>query len=936
MASDLVLQRAYSFVKEWKVKVETGKVGERQNDREFMADFYEVFGISKSVYRQGFERKLRIDGHEKRIDSLLPHLLIIEMESLGVPLVGVAGEGYEQAFGYAYALGDETPEYILACDFNKFYLKRPENGKVWQTTLDQFVDNIDMFDFLSGYEQQEQERQAVVNAKAAESISTIYRHVIATGIPKNAASLLMTRIVFCLFADDTEIFDQKGLFQKFLEGTKEDGSDLLLNIVDLFNRLNTPDSDWIGDRNGFPYINGGLFAWDIARETSNRGLRFNAETRRALIEASHLDWSVISPVIFGSMFEGALDDEKRHDLGAHFTSEKNILKIVDSLFMNDLNKEFDVARHKPVVAGQRKKALNVLHEKIAHLNFLDPACGSGNFLIIAYRELRRLEHNIIDELIQIDRLKSGKDYQVDVFTFKDNFKVEVSQFYGIEYQAYACSIARLGMWLMDHLMNLEASDMFGQLYRRIPLHMGANIVQANALQGDWFDILNQAAANPKTEVKRLDPNDLDYILGNPPFIGARKMKKDQKEDIRRVGRDITGIGNLDYVAGWLLLATKIMTEHSQIKTAFVATNSISEGVQATILGRELLVKRSLKILFAHQTFSWDNNGAKVFVVIVGFTTDSKDEARLFSYRNLREQEDPRVVDNINQYLVDAPTLIINQETKQISGATTMTVGSSPLDGGYFTFSLEEAKSAIIKDPRTASYFKLFASAVDVINGNYRAILYLHDADIGKVRDIPLIRNRIQEVRSFRLGKDRPQTRKMGEQPMEYAEDRFVHSPLLVIPKVSSSRREYLPIAIMQEDIVLSDKAFQIKDGGGELFALLSSRMHNAWLAYVGGRLKYDFSYTNTLVYNTFVIPNFTDEERHELLLGANEIKAARANHKGNSLEQLYDPDFMPEDLRKAHKRNDERVDHIYGLNGPTDKERYVRLSKMYKELKDNL
>ncbi|MFD1440796.1 DNA methyltransferase [Lacticaseibacillus hegangensis] len=613
MEKNALLQRALTFQKTWLPLVEKGHVSERQHDREFMADFYEVFGISRSVSRAGYEWRVKIDDSHKRIDSLLPKLLIIEMESQGVKLVDNPSAGYEQAARYAYALDDDhKPKYILACDFEHFYLRDPATKNVWTTTLQDFVKDIDEFSFLIGYEQKMQDVQAVVNAQAAEKISKIYRHILDVGVQPNAASLLMTRIVFCLFADDTNIFERNGVFQKFLKDTAKDGSDLLSNLTVLFRQLNTNDHDWIGKKREFGYINGGLFALDISKFTSDLGLTFNAEVRQALIDASHQDWSKISPVIFGSMFEGALDPEKRHDLGAHFTSEKNILKIVDSLFMNDLRHDFDVARHTSNAGGARTKALNRLHDKIIGLRFLDPACGSGNFLIVAYRELRRLEHEILNALIQ-DQVKGGLQLSFDYVT--TNIKVEVSQFYGLEIQSYAVSIARVGMWLMDHLMNVEASELFGELVRRIPLHAGANIIKADSLTANWFEVFSKH--NKDSNTKALKPSDLDFILGNPPFLGYTLESPDQKSSHEFATKEVKGYRKLDFASGWFIKSAQAMQENPQIQAALVATNSISQGEQATILWRALF-RQGIHISFAHQTFKWDNNGAAVHVVIIGF------------------------------------------------------------------------------------------------------------------------------------------------------------------------------------------------------------------------------------------------------------------------------------------------------------------------------
>lgn len=660
MTNEELKDRAIKFVNTWEPLVKKGNVGERQHDREFMSDFYEVFGISRVNYRQGFEYKVKIEGSNKRIDSLLPGVLIIEMESQGHDIVNDATSGYPQAARYAYALPDDLkPRYILASDFENFYLRDPLTDHVWTTTLSDFVANIDMFAFLNGYEQHVQRHQVEVNKKAAESISDVYNSVLKAGVPQNAAALLMTRIVFALFADDTGIFSRNGVFSELLEHSAKDGSDLLMRLITTFNTLNTPDSEWHNKRD-FSYINGGLFAMDLAKYTINIGIQFDSTIRKALIEASKFDWSKVSPIIFGSMFEGALDPKKRHDLGAHFTSETNILKVVDSLFMDDLRDEFKDASHKPISRGVRLHALESLHQKITNLRFLDPACGSGNFLIVAYRELRRLEHDILEAELMADAMRQGRpSYELPLNFMEDNIKVEVSQFYGIEIQGYAVSIARVGMWLMDHLMDLEASQLFGAFYTRIPLHNAANIAQADALTNDWIRVFDDDSnsGDENEKFKRLNVSELDYILGNPPFLGARNMTSEQKSELVSLFPKNVNSRSLDFVSAWYFKSALLIQQNPQIRVALVSTNSVVQGEQANVLW-QIMFQHSIKIDFGHQTFSWDNENAHVFVVIIGFSAASNQvsQKKIFTYKTVRSQPVPSAAKNINQYLLNAPTV----------------------------------------------------------------------------------------------------------------------------------------------------------------------------------------------------------------------------------------------------------------------------------------
>ncbi|MEN2316341.1 DNA methyltransferase [Lacticaseibacillus paracasei] len=925
MEKNALLQRALTFQKNWLPLVEQGHVTERQHDREFMADFYEVFGISRSVSRVGYEWRVKIDGHNKRIDSLLPKLLIIEMESQGVKIINNPNAGYEQAARYAYALNDANkPKYILACDFEHFYLRDPATKDVWTTTLQDFVKDIDEFSFLLGYEQKLQEDKAVVNAKAAGKISTIYRHILDVGVQPNAASLLMTRIVFCLFADDTSIFERNGVFQELLENTAEDGSDLLSKLTVLFRQLNTSDHDWIGQKREFGYINGGLFALDIAKFTTDLGLTFNANVRQSLIDASHQDWSVISPVIFGSMFEGALDPEKRHDLGAHFTSEKNILKVIDSLFMNGLRDEFENARHTAYAGGARTKALNRLHSKILGLKFLDPACGSGNFLIVAYRELRRLEHEILDVIMK-DEYQRGVQMPYDFVS--TNIKVEVNQFYGIEIQPYAVSIARVGMWLMDHLMNVEASELFGELVRRIPLHAGANIIQADALKVDWLEVFNQSDT-----LHRLELDDVDYILGNPPFIGQTLMSKSQKQELKDAVPYVNKIGKVDFVAGWYFKTADLMIRNNAIKAALVSTNSIAQGEQSIIVGQHLF-KMGVHYDFAHQTFKWDNNGASVFAVIIGFSiSQAQTQNELFRYNDIAADPVGTVVPTINEYLLPTPPVNIQPTNLSISGLPHMSFGTMPRDGGNLILNQDEKDELLSRYPIVAHYVRPFIGAKEFLHDDPRYILYLKGAPTSVLKVKPVY-ERINAVQQFRAASKASSTASWASKPTELVQDQAVDTDVLLLPRVSSGRREYIPVGFKKFPTIGSDQVFQVENATLSLFALLQSKMHMTWMQTVGGRLKGDYRYSNTLVYNTFAVPILTKQQHAYLSKYAELILDARRTNLSNgaSLADLYDPLLMPSDLRKAHQRNDKFVDSIYGLDDPTEEQRLVTLVKCYQD-----
>lgn len=927
---------AIKFVNTWQPLVEKENIGERQHDREFMSDFYEVFGISRINYRQGFEFKVSIDGRDKRIDSLLPGELIIEMESQGHDIINDPKSGYPQAARYAYALSDEDkPKYILSCDFEHFYLREPATDRIWTTTLQDFVKNINIFNFLSGYEQIVQQKQVEVNKKAAESISAVYNSVLEAGVPQNAGALLMTRIVFALFADDTGIFSRNGVFFELLSNTKDDGSDLLIQLINMFNTLNTPDSQWLAKTRDFTYINGGLFAMDLAKYTTNLGVKFDKKIRQSLIDAATFDWSKVSPVIFGSMFEGALDPEKRHDLGAHFTSETNILKVVDSLFMNSLRQKYREASHKPIARNLRIKALEDLHDEITGLRFLDPACGSGNFLIVAYRELRRLEHDVLEALLMAEATKRGQTkYDLPLGFMENNIKVEVSQFYGIEIQGYAVSIARVGMWLMDHLMDIEASQIFGQFYTRIPLHNAANIAQANALTNDWIRVFDddENSGDVNEKFTRLDVKNLTFIFGNPPFIGKSTMNPDQKQDLMGVlGDKIKNWKSLDFVSGWYAKALELMHQNHGIRAALVSTNSICQGEQAISLW-PFMFNNGAIINFAHQTFKWDNNGAAVFVVIVGFSLEDMARKMLFEYADIKGLAYGITVPTINEYLQPDPPLNLKKSTKQISGYPEMRWGSKLTDNQNFLFERSDAIKLVKAYPVVKSWLHRYYSARELINNDPRVALYLADVPASSIRQVSPVMERIKAVQEFRSRSKKRATREKAITPTLYQEDHVLKGNFLAIPRVSSQRRDYVPMGFLQYPDLVSDSMFEVK-ADEFLFAILQSRMHQVWLRHVGGRLKGDLRYSNTLIYNTFVIPKAPESVNAKISTNAHQILKTRQQYidLGQTLADLYDPLLMPASLRKFHKKNDELVDSLYGLNNPSDTQRFSRLSDLYRQ-----
>lgn len=871
-----ILRKSYTFVQD---HVEDSD--ERQQAQSWTKDFLDVFGIPRQKINIGFEWRVNIDGSQKYIDHLLNGILLIEMKSRGKSLE----KAKSQAYKYVMNLSNEDlPKYLMISDFETIKLyDLIDSEKFWTFKTKDLSKHIDLFDFLINKDVKVYIPQNPVNERAARTMEQLHKTLVEGNYPLNYTNLLMTRVVFCLFADSSTIF-KSGQFRNYiLNHTKMDGSDLVDKLAALFQSLNTEKSiRWQkGDLADFEYINGGLF-----KEPQLTGFELDSVARDLLIEATTLNWSKISPVIFGSMFEGAMNNKRRQRLGAHYTSEKNILKIINSLFLDDLRNEFEL-----ICSLKRGKAkeLERFHDKLAKLKFIDPACGSGNFLMVAYREIRRLEHEVIDESF-------GRQGVIDI---SELLKVEVNQFYGIEIVPYAVSISKLGLWLMDHLMNLEASEMFGHHYARLPLHAGANIHCADALLINWEDVI--------------EAKEIDYILGNPPFIGQTVMTSEQKSILANACPNIKKIKKVDFVAGWYVKSAELMLKNPQIKAALVSTSSIVQGEQAIILWQELF-KLGISINFAHQTFKWDNNGAAVHVVIIGFSRINTKNKTLFEYTKVNGNPIELKVSQINEYLIPAKVVGLKPMTRQISGQPAMRFGTMPRDGGNYILSYEEANYLWKKYPESHSWIRPYVGAQELIQGMKRYILYLKDANPKDIRKVKEVQTRISAVRDFRLKSKASSTRAWANRPLELVQDQAPETDVLVIPEVSSERREYIPIAFAKHPTIVSNKAFQIAaEDALYIFGILETRMHMSWLKVVGGRLESRYNYSNTLVYNTFVFPKVSEIQKIKIEKLAQDILDIRQIYidQENTLADLYDPNTMPPDLKRAHQILDREVDYLY-------------------------
>jgi type I restriction-modification system DNA methylase subunit len=869
-----IKERAVHFSKEWE-----GTTNEEADAKPFLVEFFNVFGISSKRVSTFEHRVKKLDDSDGYIDLLWKGTILIEMKSKGKSL----DKAYQQAKDYLHGLKDhELPKYILTSDFENFRLHDLEEGNTVNFQLKELVNNVHHFGYLLGYTKKVYKEQDPANIKAAELMGKLHDRLEEIGYTGHPLEVYLVRILFCLFAEDTTIFN-KMQFQDFLEQrTNEDGSDLASKLQELFQVLNTPTENRFKNLDQqlaeFPYVNGKLFE-EILPMAS-----FDSKMRQALLNCCYIDWSKISPAIFGSMFQSVMNPKERRNLGAHYTSEKNILKLIKPLFLDDLWKEFESVK-------SNKAKLAEFHDKISKLKFLDPACGCGNFLVITYRELRLLEL----EILRASR-KSGQT----TLDIQDIMKLDVDMMYGIEYEEFPARIAEVAMWLIDHQMNMLISQEFGQYVARLPLSKAACIVHGNALRIDWESIITKEK--------------LSFILGNPPFIGTAYQTAEQKKDLLNVCNNMNSAGMLDYVAGWYIKAAEFI-KSSKIRVAYVSTNSIIQGEQPGILWGLLLERYGIKIHFAHRTFKWGNEAkgnAAVHVIIIGFASFDTNNKRIFEYESINGEAHEVKATNINPYIVDARDIVLHSISKPICNIPKMQSGSAARDGGFLILSDEEKSDLIKKYPSTKKYLKRFISGDDFINNIVRWCVWVKGSDISELRSIKELTNRFSQVQKFRESSTRAGTKKMATLPHLFAEERQPEKDFLIIPKVSSENRKYIPIAYLTKDFIVSDKTFVVPDCSAYHFGILTSLMHMTWTKYTCGRMKSDFSYSNTIVYNNYPWPENPNEKQIKAIeTAAQKVLDARAEFPNSSLADLYDPLTMPPALVKAHNELDKAVDLAY-------------------------
>jgi len=898
--------RAAAFVNEWKDRAPSAR--EEADAQTFENDFFHVFGVERNKVAI-FEQRVRVsDEADGYIDLFWKGHIIVEMKSPGKDL----DKAYRQALSYANALDQkELPKCILICDFVHFHHYDLEKGAArTEFALADLASYVELFSDLAGYKDVEYKKQDAVNVEAAERMGRLHDSLKESGYSGHQLEVYLVRLLFCLFADDTGIFEHDAFIKYIVQRTNPDGSDLGLHLEKIFETLDKSEdrrqTTLDAQLAAFPYVNGGLFAerLDVAD--------FNSKMRESIIECCALDWSRISPAIFGAMFQSVMKADERRNLGAHYTSEENILKLIHPLFLDELWAEFDKIR--TLKSDVRKARLNEFHDKLSRLRFLDPACGCGNFLVITYRELRIIEIEVIRELLGGERLLDVDHY----------IKVNVDQFYGIEIEEFPAQIAEVAMWLMDHQMNSFVRDRFGEYYIRIPLRKSATIVCANALTTDWESVV------PKDE--------LSYILGNPPFVGARLMSPEQKADLNRVFGDLKGSGNLDLVTAWYKKAA-IYIGDSDIKVAFVSTNSICQGEQVPILWRMLMQQHHVTINFAHTTFRWSNEArgqAAVYCVIVGFALSESKNKRLFQYSDVDGEPAETSASQINAYLIDAPIVFIDSRREAICSVLPISFGNMPNDGGNLILSHDERDSLLAKDPSLAPLIKEFLGAEDFINNIPRYCLWLKDTSPRLYKGKSIVIDRIESVKRMRQESSRAATRTLADYPMLFGEIRQPDTDYILIPRHSSERRKYVPIGFMPKDIIAGDSNLIIPSATKYEFGIVTSQMHMAWMRYVCGRLKSDYRYSASLVYNNFPWPAPTDKQKADIDAAAQAVLDVRAKFPEASLADLYDPDTMPPTLAKAHARLDKLVEKAYGKSFESDMARVAFLFERYRELTGGL
>ena len=889
-----IKDRAVKFTKEWK-----DTTNEEADAKPFLDAFFDVFGITRKKIGTFEHRVKKLSDADGYIDLLWKGTILVEMKSRGKNL----DKAFQQAIDYTHGLKqNELPKYVLVCDFHIFRLYDTEEQTTLEFTIDELIQNVQSFGYLLGYQKKTFKEQDPANIKAAELMGKLHDRLEEIGYEGHPLEVYLVRILFCLFAEDTTIFE-KQQFQDYIENrTAEDGSDLASKVQELFQVLNTAKDKRFKNLdeqlNDFPYVNGKLFE-EILPMAS-----FDSKMRQALLDCCYIDWSKISPAIFGSMFQSVMNPKERRNLGAHYTSESNILKLIKPLFLDELWAEFESLK------GNKNK-LPEFHKKISQLKFLDPACGCGNFLVITYRELRLLELEVLRATY-----KSGQG----VLDVSDIIWLDVDMMCGIEYEEFPARIAEVAMWLIDHQMNMQISNEFGQYFARLPLKKSAKIVHGNALRVDWEEVV------PKKT--------LTHIIGNPPFLGHHMQSEEQKKDLHFVMQGIKAAGVMDYVTAWYYKASKYILD-TKIKAAFVSTNSVVQGEQVGILWSYLLSNFHIKIHFAHRTFKWNNEAkgnAAVYCVIIGFANFDTNNKYIFDYEDIKGEAHELKVRNINPYLVDAKDILIENRNTPICNVPKMMYGSKPTDGGFYILSNDEKIDFLIKEPNASKFIKPFLSAREYLNGEKRWCIWLVDANPNELKNCPMLLQRIEAVKKFRSESIAASTRDYKYHNL-FRQVTQPKDDFLLVPRTTSENRSYIPIGFFSKDFIVSDTCQSIPNASLFHFGILNSTMHMAWVKTTCGRLKSDFRYSKDIVYNNYPWPeNPSEKQTKTIEEKAQHVLDVRVSFPTSSLADLYNPLTMPPALVKAHNELDKAVDAAYSKQAFTSESKRMEfLFELYEK-----
>ena len=916
---------AEKFAKDWE-----GKGYERGQSQTFWLSLLnKVFGIEEPDKFISFEDKVSL-SHASFIDARIPSTkVIIEQKSLGKDLRkpirqsdGSMLTPLGQAIRYNMSLPfSQHSRWVVLSNFSEFHvydLEHPEKKEPEVILLKNLGKEYSRLQFLVDSENDRVSKEEDISLQAGELVGKIYDAILKQyHNPKDPHSLkslnmLCVRLVFCMYAEDAGIFPYASQFTDYLKAYRaEDAREALINLFKVLDTKIEERSPYLKDSlKDFPYVNGGLFE-DEEIEIP----MFTEDIMTLLLQnaSSDFDWSGINPTIFGAVFESTLNQETRRSNGMHYTSIENIHKVIDPLFLDSLKEEAERIRN---VSNRetRKKYFDDFRKKLGGLRFLDPACGSGNFLTETYLSLRRLENEILKETF------AGQM----VFDVDGVINVHIDQFYGIELNDFAVNVAKTALWIAEFQMMKETEKIVQVDLDFLPLKSYTNIVEGNALRIDWEEVV------PKAE--------LSYIIGNPPFVGARFMSEGQKDDLLSVFGKLKGAGNLDFVTAWYKKAAKYMAG-TQIQTAFVSTNSITQGEQPAILWRSLYEEGEANINFGYRTFKWNNETkgcAAVHCVIVGFDMSPASSKIKWIFETVKEGKKETIIkkasSNINAYLVDAENVFVESRNKPLCDVPSIGIGNKPIDGGYYLFDKEEMENFVKIEPLSKKYFREWYGAREFINRCPRYCLWLGDCPPNELRKMPECMKRVQAVREYRLNSTSAGTRKLADKPTRFHVENMPSGTYLVIPQVSSENRKYIPIGYMDDSVICSDKVRIMPNSTLYHFGVLTSNVHMSWMRAVCCRLKSDYSYTVNDVYNNFPFPTPTDAQKEAIEKTAQGILDARALYPDSSLADLYDPLTMPPELRKAHEANDRAVEKAYGRKFADEAEIVAYLMEEYQRL----